>query len=74
MECFCEEIFKYYLYIKLSQLQDVLDNCEIKPINNQIEVNPYIQNDKLVDFCQKNSICVSVIISNSLDNEFEIII
>ena len=59
MECFCEEIFKYYLYIKLSQLQDVLDNCEIKPINNQIEVNPYIQNDKLVDFCQKNSIAVS---------------
>ena len=43
----------------ISQLQDVLNNCEIKPINNQIEVNPYLQNDKLIEFCQKNGIIVS---------------
>lgn len=43
----------------ISQIQDILSNCEIKPINNQVEVNPYIQNDKLIDFCQKNSIIVS---------------
>ena len=43
----------------ISQLQDVLDNCEIKPVNNQIEVTPYLQNNKLIDFCQKNGIVVS---------------
>ena len=43
----------------ISQLQDVLNNCEIKPINNQVEVNPYLQNDKLIDFCQKNGVVVS---------------
>ena len=31
-------------------------NCVV---NNQIEVNPYCQNDKLVEFCQKNNIIVS---------------
>lgn len=43
----------------ISQLQDVLDNCVIRPVNNQIELNPYLQSEKLVDFCQKNGIVVS---------------
>lgn len=43
----------------IKQLQDVLDSCEIKPVNNQIEVTPYLQNDKLVEFCQSNGIVVS---------------
>lgn len=43
----------------ISQMKDVLDNCEIKPVNNQIEVHPYCQNDKLVEFCQKNGALVS---------------
>lgn len=43
----------------IKQLQDVLDNCEIKPVNNQIEVNPYLQNDELIEFCQKNNVVVS---------------
>ena len=42
-----------------SQLKDILDNCEIKPVNNQVEVHPYFQNDKLIEFCQKNNIVVS---------------
>lgn len=29
-----------------------------KPMVNQIEVNPYYQNDELVDYCQKNDIVV----------------
>ena len=41
------------------QLQEILTNCETKPMVNQIEINPYIQNDGLVEFCQKNSIAVS---------------
>lgn len=40
------------------QLQDILKNCEIKPVVNQIEVHPYLQNDKLVEFCQNNGIHV----------------
>lgn len=43
----------------IKQLEDVLKNCEIKPVNNQVEVNPYIQNDELIEFCQKNDIVVS---------------
>lgn len=43
----------------ISQLKYVLENCEIKPVNNQIEVNPYLQNDKLIEFCQQNNVVVS---------------
>ena len=43
----------------ISQVKDVLDNCEIRPVNNQIEVNPYLQNDKLIEFCQQNGIVIS---------------
>ncbi|CAF0941832.1 unnamed protein product [Brachionus calyciflorus] len=39
--------------------EEVLDNCEIKPVNNQIEITPYLQNKNLVEFCQKNGIVVS---------------
>jgi diketogulonate reductase-like aldo/keto reductase len=43
----------------IQQLQDVLDNCEIKPVNNQIEINLYLQQHELVEFCQKNDIVLS---------------
>ena len=43
----------------IRQLKEVLDNCEIKPVNNQVEVNPYFQNSKLIEFCQANNIVVS---------------
>jgi diketogulonate reductase-like aldo/keto reductase len=43
----------------ISQLKEVLAQCEIKPVNNQVEVQPYAQNDSLIDFCQKNDIVVS---------------
>jgi diketogulonate reductase-like aldo/keto reductase len=38
------------------QTQDILDNCKIKPVSNQFEINPYCRNDKLVELCQKNGI------------------
>lgn len=44
----------------IKQLQDIMDNCEIKPAMNQIEVNPYVQSYDLVEFCQKNDIVVSI--------------
>jgi diketogulonate reductase-like aldo/keto reductase len=43
----------------IKQLQDIFDNCEIKPFTNQIEVQPYFHNSKLVDFCQNNKVLVS---------------
>lgn len=43
----------------IEQVKDVLASCEIKPVNNQIEVNPYLQNDELIEFCQKNGVVVS---------------
>ncbi len=36
----------------------MLNNSRIKPVCNQIELHPYFQNDKLVDFCQNNGILV----------------
>lgn len=42
----------------ISQCEDVLKNCRIKPVCNQIEVHPYFQNDKLVEFCQNNGMIV----------------
>lgn len=40
------------------QCENVLKNCRIKPACIQIEVHPYFQNDKLVEFCQNNGILV----------------
>ena len=60
---FSHSINVLYVYLWIiffySQLQDILDMCEIRPVNNQVEVNPYFQNDKLVEFCQMNNIIVS---------------
>lgn len=42
----------------VTQLKDVLDNCTIPPVVNEVEVNPYYQNEKLVSFCQANKIAV----------------
>ena len=43
----------------IEQLQDVFNNCTIRPVTNQVEVHPYFQNDELIDFCQKNDIVVT---------------
>jgi len=43
----------------IKQLQDVLDNCKVKPAINEMEINPYYQNDALVTFCHKNNVNVT---------------
>jgi len=41
------------------QLQRVLDNCRIAPINLQIESHPYFQNQDLIDFATAKGITVT---------------
>lgn len=41
------------------QTTRVLNSCTIKPANNQIEVSPYMSNEKLRKFCQDNGILVT---------------
>lgn len=45
----------------VEHLQELLDIAKIKPAVNQIEVNPYLQNQfpGIVDFCKKNNIQVT---------------
>jgi len=43
----------------IKQLKEILEQGTIKPAVNQIEVNPYFQNDKLVEFCHRNNVCVT---------------
>nr|AYV89262.1 aldose reductase isoform X2 [Tetranychus evansi] len=41
------------------QIEKILANCSIKPVNNQIEVHPYLTQKELVEFCQKRDITVT---------------
>uniref|UniRef100_A0A182WDU2 NADP-dependent oxidoreductase domain-containing protein n=1 Tax=Anopheles minimus TaxID=112268 RepID=A0A182WDU2_9DIPT len=41
------------------QLTRLLANCEIKPVTNQIEVNPGINQRKMIEFCRKHDIVVT---------------
>lgn len=38
------------------QIQDILDNSVIKPAVLQVEVSPYFQQEKLVNFCQERGV------------------
>ncbi|XP_055616189.1 1,5-anhydro-D-fructose reductase [Toxorhynchites rutilus septentrionalis] len=41
------------------QIQRILDNCQIKPANLQIENHIYLQQPELVEFCKRNGITVT---------------
>ena len=41
------------------QIQDILDKGKMKPAINQIECHPYMQQGKLIDFCNENDILVT---------------
>ena len=38
------------------QVKNILDNCRIKPFNNQVEIHPWIDQSELVDFHFQNQI------------------
>ena len=40
------------------QLEDILNNCKVKPVVLQIEVNVHNPNFELVELCQQNGIQV----------------
>ena len=53
-------------------LKDLIQNCEIKPMVNQIECHPMFQPNDLIDFCQQNDIQVEAwrpIVWGKLDKE-----
>ena len=41
------------------KLQGILSDCRIRPENNQVEMNPYLQQPALRDYCQRENICVT---------------
>lgn len=42
-----------------SQVERLLGNCTIKPVNNQIEVSPAINQRKLVNYCNERDIIIT---------------
>nr|CAB3220819.1 aldose reductase-like [Phallusia mammillata] len=41
------------------QIQQIVDNCKIKPVTNQVEGHPYLQQDHLREFCAKHDIVLT---------------
>ncbi|KAM7358189.1 uncharacterized protein ACRADG_003245 [Cochliomyia hominivorax] len=41
------------------QLQRVLDNCEIKPVTNQVECSPALNQRKLTQFCKERDVTLT---------------
>ncbi|XP_055844243.1 aldo-keto reductase family 1 member B1-like [Episyrphus balteatus] len=41
------------------QIQRVLDNCEIKPVTNQVECHPGLNQKKLKEFCKERGITLT---------------
>ncbi|KAK2180482.1 hypothetical protein NP493_441g02022 [Ridgeia piscesae] len=41
------------------QVQDVIDNCRIKPSVLQVEIHPYMSQEKLVKFCHDRDIVIT---------------
>ncbi|MBB5174285.1 aldo/keto reductase [Texcoconibacillus texcoconensis] len=40
----------------IDHLQRLLDECDVKPVLNQVECHPYLAQNELKDFCQKHDI------------------
>ncbi|RWS21756.1 aldose reductase-like protein [Leptotrombidium deliense] len=41
------------------QIQRVLNACKVKPVVNQIECHPYLNQSKMIDFCKSHGILVT---------------
>lgn len=45
--------------MSIPKLKNLLEDCRIKPVNNQVELHPYLQQEELVKFCQDQGITVT---------------
>lgn len=43
----------------IEMLTDILHYCDVKPVANQVEVHPYLQNNEMVEFCKSNGIILT---------------
>ena len=43
----------------LTKLRKLLDTVEIKPVNNQVEGHPYLQQRELLEFCESEGVAVT---------------
>ncbi|MDJ0844673.1 aldo/keto reductase [Crocosphaera sp.] len=43
----------------IKKLDDIITNCQIKPSMNQVECHPYLQQDELLAYCQKNDVILT---------------
>ncbi|KAF6214396.1 hypothetical protein GE061_009137 [Apolygus lucorum] len=41
------------------QILKILDNAEIRPVNNQVECHPYLNQSKLLEFCKSKGIVLT---------------
>lgn len=41
------------------QIERILGNCKVKPVVNQVEVNPNINQKKLIKFCKDRNIAIT---------------
>ena len=42
----------------IAQTKEILKICKIRPVCNQVEVNPYFRNEELAQFCQDKNIAI----------------
>lgn len=52
------------------QILKILENAEIKPVNNQVECHPYLNQTKLIEFCKSKDITVTAYRPISPPDEF----
>ena len=56
---------------RVSNLEHLLQNCQVRPFVNQFEVHPFCTREKLVTFCQKENIQVQAYSSLVVGRKFD---
>lgn len=57
---------------KPHHLQNIIDNCEIVPMVNQIEINPGLNQEETIKFCKENNILLEAYSPLSTGRIFEV--
>lgn len=57
---------------KVHHLQNILDNCEVKPVINQIELHPSLNQHEMVAFCKEHNMLVEAWSPLSTGRIFEV--